>query len=533
MIDETLIIRNEKIPDPAPPGAPFTADVIGNILDHSDRQASAHEDEAVSIEAIRKRAAAILGNGNSSTQRKSKRQREQGKRWLRMFEELLLFKVVNGHTKVPNYYPQCQELGSWVACLWRQHRELQEGKISNLTREKMDVLGLVGFWGISRSSFNSDVRGGNVNVSSEPHICQGWNLEFEGLKEYKRKFDDTLVPKNHDSSMRCPVKRTTNLNTTDKLNKRLNMEISNAEKSEESREKSTSYVSGEVDTGLQKLRKSKRQKKKEEKWLEMFHRLKLYKELTGHCDVPQWCPGNQELGSFVASQRDHYRYFQEGKSFSLMTDEKLSILTSIGFIWEPLLNAQVTCRKGTLVDDDSGESNEVTQPLLSPVDDSYVPTSPARVDKDLVEKYSIALATASRKGQSSIQHALFSQQPRILAEEVNVKSDMVLSIRNSGALLQQDFLCEKSSLQAPMKESSPDEKVDFEDSDKCATLAKNTKDLDSERPIVAKWKLKKGDTTNFPNCYLPLYKGVTVRPSGKWVSHLHKYSLLYVSLLPP
>mmetsp|Transcript_9203 Transcript_9203/g.13821 ORF Transcript_9203/g.13821 Transcript_9203/m.13821 type:complete len:761 (+) Transcript_9203:61-2343(+) len=600
VIDQDVIVCSEKTPDPLPLPPQDTSRILGTFC-HSHQQAQATEDEDVRLEAIRKRAVAAA-LGEECNQRKSKRQREQDKRWLRMFEELLAFRMVNGHTKVPIYYAPCQELGSWAACLWRQHRELQEGKTSNLTREKIDVLGLVGFWGIG------SVKAGAVpagrQASSRPHICQGWNSKFEQLKEYKRNFGHTNVPKNYEKNPtlanwvktqrknyrllmnsnkasgamtnerigllksigfnwvvqrrnrdsvhlpQSPAKRVAGLYVTDELNKkRLRPESMKAEKNEEIHKISKSNVSVKnVGQSLLKLRKSKRQQEKEKKWIEMFNRLKVYRELTGHCDVPQWCPGNQELGSFVASQREQYRYFQEGKSFTLMTDEKVAMLMSIGFVWDPSLYSQVTGKKETSVDysdgicedpsenaqntrenessadDSDDDDSEELQPPVT-VDDSYVPTSPVRVDKNLVEKYSIALATASQKGRSTIQHALFSQKPSCIVEEAVTENGNTPD-KNLGASIRQTLFPEKPGRITVSKVSPNEQTGDDEGADKCVQLVKNAEYPCRKRTIVAKWKLKglesnRGERTDIPYCYLPLYKGVTVRPSGKWQAQIY------------
>ena len=66
-----------------------------------------------------------------------------------------------------------------------------------------------------------------------------------------------------------------------------------------------------------------------EKWNERFHELKAYKAKHGHCNVPI---RSGALGTWVGTQRRHYRLFKEGKSSS-MTDERARQLESIGFQW--------------------------------------------------------------------------------------------------------------------------------------------------------------------------------------------------------
>ena len=69
-------------------------------------------------------------------------------------------------------------------------------------------------------------------------------------------------------------------------------------------------------------------------WNERFNQLVAYKQKNGHCRVPSYCKECPQLASWVKCQRRQYKlFFEEGKGSSMNT-ERISLLDSIGFIWE-------------------------------------------------------------------------------------------------------------------------------------------------------------------------------------------------------
>jgi len=68
-------------------------------------------------------------------------------------------------------------------------------------------------------------------------------------------------------------------------------------------------------------------------WISNFQKLVQYKELNGHCRVPQnYAVDDVNLGTWVSTQRQNYRKFLAGK-YSPMTQERIDQLNSIGFDW--------------------------------------------------------------------------------------------------------------------------------------------------------------------------------------------------------
>mmetsp|Transcript_8507 Transcript_8507/g.12106 ORF Transcript_8507/g.12106 Transcript_8507/m.12106 type:complete len:783 (-) Transcript_8507:16-2364(-) len=67
-------------------------------------------------------------------------------------------------------------------------------------------------------------------------------------------------------------------------------------------------------------------------WKMRFEELVEYKELNGGCLVPQRYHENPQLGTWVNTQRRHFKLLQEEKR-SCMTKERLEKLNAIGFSW--------------------------------------------------------------------------------------------------------------------------------------------------------------------------------------------------------
>jgi superfamily II DNA or RNA helicase len=64
-------------------------------------------------------------------------------------------------------------------------------------------------------------------------------------------------------------------------------------------------------------------------WEEMFTALAAFKEEQGHCNVPQSCSDNPQLGSWVNSQRT-------AKKCDRLPAERIQRLEDLGFVWDPI-----------------------------------------------------------------------------------------------------------------------------------------------------------------------------------------------------
>lgn len=107
---------------------------------------------------------------------------------------------------------------------------------------------------------------------------------------------------------------------------------------ENNRGKRPLQVQEEGEKGKKGKRKNKRRKtkgKQAERWDQMFERLVQFKNLYGHCLVPNRYPDDPSLGAWVSTQRRHYKILTSGDpdTTTPMTEERASRLQSIGFSW--------------------------------------------------------------------------------------------------------------------------------------------------------------------------------------------------------
>lgn len=72
----------------------------------------------------------------------------------------------------------------------------------------------------------------------------------------------------------------------------------------------------------------------QERWDEMFERLRRYKEDKGNCNVPNRYPDDPQLGFWVSTQRRQYRVLTSGGSTSsALTVQRAQKLMNLGFEW--------------------------------------------------------------------------------------------------------------------------------------------------------------------------------------------------------
>ena len=78
-------------------------------------------------------------------------------------------------------------------------------------------------------------------------------------------------------------------------------------------------------------------------WQQSFQELLLFKNSTGHCDVPQSYIENPKLGRWANNQRAQYRLMMQGKPSPMSVDRK-EALDSECFIWKVIENHRRTKR---------------------------------------------------------------------------------------------------------------------------------------------------------------------------------------------
>jgi hypothetical protein len=72
--------------------------------------------------------------------------------WQTRFDGLKTYTLKHGHCNVPHNYDLNTKLPTWIKCQRRQNKLLQQGKTSNMTQERIDMLLQLGFkWGVRTS----------------------------------------------------------------------------------------------------------------------------------------------------------------------------------------------------------------------------------------------------------------------------------------------------------------------------------------------------------------------------------------------
>jgi hypothetical protein len=70
-----------------------------------------------------------------------------------------------------------------------------------------------------------------------------------------------------------------------------------------------------------------------ENWTEKFEELLRFREVNGHCLVPNCHPDNPALAQWTKRQRYQYKLKQDSKR-STITDERVRALDEVGFVWD-------------------------------------------------------------------------------------------------------------------------------------------------------------------------------------------------------
>ena len=76
---------------------------------------------------------------------------------------------------------------------------------------------------------------------------------------------------------------------------------------------------------------SPKNKKRRRSWEESYHLLCNYKDINGHCNVPQ---SEKPLGTWTNTQRVEHAKYIKGTASSSMTAERKKLLDDICFIWD-------------------------------------------------------------------------------------------------------------------------------------------------------------------------------------------------------
>jgi hypothetical protein len=218
-------------------------------------------------------------------------------RWNQRYEELVTFKKLHGHTRVPKVPPGNRVLWHWrhVQREWRRKGILKPGRLARL-----DAIGFE--W--------EEPPGKSPSVADywEPR----WNAMFERLKAFQERFGHARVPKRwkEDPSL---------ANWVHKQRREIRRGKITAE--HRARLEALGFQSGKPSTRL-----PRKAGKVNPRWTDRLEKLRQFQECFGHTRVPRRWREDRGLGEWVRAQR------RAGRRNQLKPERKAQ-LESLGFEW--------------------------------------------------------------------------------------------------------------------------------------------------------------------------------------------------------
>lgn len=109
----------------------------------------------------------------------------QAESWMEKYEELLDFRLSNGHCLVPNQYPANPSLAEWVKRQRYQYKLKGMGKHSSMSDDRVTALEKLGFVWNSHDAV--------------------WEERLKELKQYKSLFGNTNVPSKYEANPQLAI----------------------------------------------------------------------------------------------------------------------------------------------------------------------------------------------------------------------------------------------------------------------------------------------------------------------------------------
>lgn len=219
--------------------------------------------------------------------------------WERNFPKVREFALQNGHCNIPSL-GTTRNLAKWL-------RRIRKHPNSLDLKRRLDLEKLGFDWKMQKDK--NEIA---------------WNDLFQRLLSYKKKHGDCNVPLSYKKDPELGV-WVANQRKREKQNKlrQDRKELLNGEGFRWSRN---------VQGGM---KRSKESLKYQEKWLDMFEKLKAFKQEYGHCIVPYDYTKDASLGMWVQTQRRVYnkKTYMYGEKKE-MSECRKHLLTSIGFAFE-------------------------------------------------------------------------------------------------------------------------------------------------------------------------------------------------------
>ena len=222
-----------------------------------------------------------------------------GVKWYKHYRALIEFKRCYGHCNVKRKGKEYEQLGFWVVSQRYQYKKLQEGKSSQMNVKRVEALEKIGF------EWNPDRKMNDI-----------WQQRYQELVEYKKLHGHcNISPK--DS----------------KFEGLLSWVSRQRYEQKKLYSGNRSRITPERIVALEKVGfEWNPNEKYNDLWQQRFEELLEFKQINGHCNVPQVYKPNKALGLWVHTQRTRYKKMKEGK-LSPQNGERFQCLEKVGFQW--------------------------------------------------------------------------------------------------------------------------------------------------------------------------------------------------------
>mmetsp|Transcript_26549 Transcript_26549/g.48166 ORF Transcript_26549/g.48166 Transcript_26549/m.48166 type:complete len:885 (-) Transcript_26549:148-2802(-) len=221
--------------------------------------------------------------------------------WMRRFQELVEFKSIHGHCRVPG---RMKPLGGWVKIQREDYKKRQDQKVSPMSNSRIKRLEEIGFeW----------------RVLDPSHLNQ-WDDRFQQLVEYQKSHNGSVdVPQTYKANPTlgkwCSKQR--EFYRLLKLGKK--SQIMTQERIDKLNSIGFHWVIGRG--------------KKCRNWDASFQEILKYKETYGHCNVPSQYTEDRALATWAKMQRETFADYGEDSSSrkTSVKDKRYQKLQDIGF----------------------------------------------------------------------------------------------------------------------------------------------------------------------------------------------------------
>lgn len=225
--------------------------------------------------------------------------------------ELVEYKKIHGHVRVPVEYKQNPALGKWCTNMRQAFKRTKDGtpayKVMRVTDERIQQLEELGF------DFDGGTRG-------KPFQSASFDTRFEQLKEFRMKNGHIHVPQKYPADPSLG-KWVNHIRTQYKL-WMVDHSFKGTQLNEE-RVKMLENIGFEFNYRIGYR-----------SFDERIEELKEFKMAFGHLNVPTKYSPNPGLGKFVNHMRTHYKIWEADKANyrgGRINDERFKILSDLGF----------------------------------------------------------------------------------------------------------------------------------------------------------------------------------------------------------